>query len=57
MSKIPMTKSGESSLRDELQRLKQVERPRIVAAIAEARECRAKHGTIQVQRSLAERTF
>ena len=37
MSKIPMTKSGESLLRDELQRLKQVERPRIVAAIAEAR--------------------
>ena len=38
MSKIPMTKFGESSLRDEVQRLKQVERPRIVAAIAEARE-------------------
>lgn len=43
MSKIPMTKSGESSLRDELQRLKQVERPRIVAAIAEARE----HGDLK----------
>lgn len=38
-----MTKSGESSLRDELQRLKQVERPRIVAAIAEARE----HGDLK----------
>ena len=43
MSKIPMTKSGESSLRNELQRLKQVERPRIVAAIAEARE----HGDLK----------
>ena len=43
MSKIPMTKSGELSLRDELQRLKQVERPRIVAAIAEARE----HGDLK----------
>ena len=43
MSKIPMTKFGESSLRDELQRLKQVERPRIVAAIAEERE----HGDLK----------
>ena len=43
MSKIPMTKFGELSLRDELQRLKQVERPRIVAAIAEARE----HGDLK----------
>ena len=43
MSKIPMTKFGESSLRDELQRLKHVERPRIVAAIAEARE----HGDLK----------
>ena len=43
MSKIPMTKFGESLLRDELQRLKQVERPRIVAAIAEARE----HGDLK----------
>ncbi len=43
MSKIPMTKSGESLLRDELQRLKQIERPRIVAAIAEARE----HGDLK----------
>ena len=38
-----MTKFGESSLRDEVQRLKQVERPRIVAAIAEARE----HGDLK----------
>ena len=43
MSKIPMTKLGESSLRDEVQRLKQVERPRIVAAIAEARQ----HGDLK----------
>ena len=43
MSKIPMTKFGESSLRDVVQRLKQVERPRIVAAIAEARE----HGDLK----------
>ena len=33
-----MTKAGELALREELQRLKQIERPRIVAAIAEARE-------------------
>ena len=43
MSKIPMTKTGESSLRSELQNLKQVARPRIVAAIAEARE----HGDLK----------
>ncbi len=38
-----MTKTGESSLRSELQNLKQVARPRIVAAIAEARE----HGDLK----------
>jgi transcription elongation factor GreA len=38
-----MTKAGEAALRDELRRLKQVERPRIVAAIAEARE----HGDLK----------
>ena len=43
MSKIPMTKVGELSLREELQRLKQIERPRIVLAIAEARE----HGDLK----------
>ena len=43
MSKIPMTKAGEAFLREELQRLKLVERPRIVAAIAEARE----HGDLK----------
>jgi transcription elongation factor GreA len=38
-----MTKVGELSLREELQRLKQIERPRIVLAIAEARE----HGDLK----------
>ena len=37
MDKIPMTVGGEAALRKELDHLKQVERPRIVAAIAEAR--------------------
>ena len=38
MNKIPMTVEGEAKLRAELEHLKKVERPRIVAAIAEARE-------------------
>lgn len=42
MSKFPMTKRGEEKLRDELKRLKSVERPAIVKAIAEARA----HGDI-----------
>jgi len=37
MSKVPMTVEGERALRDELSRLKSIERPRIIAAIAEAR--------------------
>ncbi|MBV8802725.1 MAG: transcription elongation factor GreA [Gammaproteobacteria bacterium] len=37
MIKIPMTVLGASLLREELHRLKSVERPRIIAAIAEAR--------------------
>ena len=37
MKKVPMTVAGAEMLRDELQRLKSVERPRIIAAIAEAR--------------------
>ena len=37
MSKFPMTVSGEASLREELDRLKRVERPKITQAIAEAR--------------------
>jgi len=37
MDKIPVTVLGEKTLRDELNRLRSVERPRIVQAIAEAR--------------------
>ena len=37
MSRAPMTKTGSERLRAELERLKSVERPRIIAAIAEAR--------------------
>lgn len=37
MKKIPMTVLGATMLREELQRLKTVERPRIIDAIAEAR--------------------
>lgn len=37
MTKFPMSKLGEQQLRDELERLKAIERPRIIQAIAEAR--------------------
>lgn len=37
MMKVPMTVMGAEMLREELQRLKTVERPRIINAIAEAR--------------------
>ena len=37
MNKIPMTSEGYEALDTELKRLKQVERPRIIQAIAEAR--------------------
>ena len=37
MSTIPLTKRGAEQLRDELQRLKSVERPAVITAIAEAR--------------------
>lgn len=37
MQRFPMTKQGHDALQDELQNLKSVERPRISAAIAEAR--------------------
>jgi transcription elongation factor GreA len=37
MSKTPLTVSGASKLKAELQRLKSVDRPRVIAAIAEAR--------------------
>ncbi len=43
MNKVPMTVSGEASLREELEHLKKVERPRIIQAIAEARE----HGDLK----------
>lgn len=43
MQKYPMTVEGEIALRDELQRLKTVDRPRVIAAIAEARE----HGDLK----------
>jgi len=37
MSRPPITKAGADRLRNELEQLKSVERPRIIAAIAEAR--------------------
>lgn len=43
MQKFPMTVEGEKSLRDELQRLKTVDRPNVIQAIAEARE----HGDLK----------
>lgn len=43
MNKVPMTVAGERALREELERLKKVDRPRIVQAIAEARE----HGDLK----------
>ena len=38
MNKIPMTADGYNRLREELKRLKSVDRPAIIRAIAEARE-------------------
>ena len=43
MNKVPMTLAGEQSLREELDRLKREDRPRIIQAIAEARE----HGDLK----------
>ncbi|WP_426414732.1 transcription elongation factor GreA [Aestuariirhabdus sp. LZHN29] len=43
MIKIPMTVEGEKALREELNQLKSVDRPRIIAAIADARE----HGDLK----------
>ena len=37
MNKVPMTVEGAKRLREELTRLKQVDRPKIISAIAEAR--------------------
>ena len=43
MIRIPMTVEGEKALRDELVRLKTVERPTVIAAISDARE----HGDLK----------
>ena len=43
MNKVPMTVAGEAALREELEHLKKVDRPRITEAIAEARE----HGDLK----------
>jgi len=59
MSKFPMTVAGETALRRELDRLKKVERPRIVEAIAEARahgdlKENAEYHAAREQQSFAE---
>ncbi len=43
MQKVPMTVLGAERLREELVRLKQIERPRVINAISEAR----KHGDLK----------
>ena len=43
VAKIPMTKKGEQALRAELEKLKSEDRPRVIEAIAEARE----HGDLK----------
>ncbi|MEJ2464665.1 MAG: transcription elongation factor GreA [Candidatus Thiodiazotropha sp.] len=43
MSKVPLTARGAAKLQEELKQLKSVERPRIIQAIAEARE----HGDLK----------
>ncbi|WP_020405519.1 transcription elongation factor GreA [Hahella ganghwensis] len=43
MNKVPMTKAGEKALREELNRLKTVDRPKVIEAIADARE----HGDLK----------
>lgn len=43
MNRVPMTVAGERSLREELEQLKGVERPKVISAIAEARE----HGDLK----------
>ncbi|WP_110685797.1 transcription elongation factor GreA [Salinicola aestuarinus] len=43
MNKVPMTVHGEQALREELNQLKGEDRPRVIAAIAEARE----HGDLK----------
>lgn len=41
--RVPMTKAGETRLREELQKLKSKDRPRVIAAISDARE----HGDLK----------
>ncbi|WP_286240995.1 transcription elongation factor GreA [Neptuniibacter halophilus] len=43
MNRVPMTAAGEAALRTELDQLKTEDRPRVIAAIAEARE----HGDLK----------
>lgn len=43
MNKVPLTRRGETLLREELADLKSVQRPRVIQAIAEARE----HGDLK----------
>ncbi len=43
MNRVPLTRQGAEMLREELKRLKKTERPRIIEAIAEARE----HGDLK----------
>lgn len=43
MTRVPMTVQGEKALREELNQLKGVDRPRVIADIAEARE----HGDLK----------
>jgi transcription elongation factor GreA len=59
MNKFLMTQAGETTLRKELERLKKMERPRIVQAIAEAREHgdlkeNAEYHAVREQQSFAE---
>lgn len=43
MSKVPLTAKGAAKLQDELKQLKTIERPKVIKAIAEARE----HGDLK----------
>lgn len=59
MQKVPMTVSGAEQLREELHRLKYIDRPRIIAAIAEARahgdlKENAEYHAAREQQSFAE---